>query len=99
MFFPPLCLEAVGFFYHKAPFVSRVKNAFEGDRIPISSIFTLSTRRVNEFLNPDVRLLDHGPRLLPGYLRPGTILIQMEGPAWRTVPLSVSYTIVEDREQ
>ncbi len=76
MFFPPLCLEAVGSFYHKAPFVGRVKNAFEGNRIPIRSIFAVSTRGVNEFLNPDISWLDHGPRLLPGYLRSDTILIR-----------------------
>lgn len=31
MFSPPLCLEAFGFSFHKAPFVGRVKNAFEGN--------------------------------------------------------------------
>jgi hypothetical protein len=31
MFSPPQCLEAMGFFYHKAPFVGRVKNTFEGN--------------------------------------------------------------------
>ena len=63
MFFPPLCLEAFGFCYHKAPFVGRVKNAFEGNRIPITSILTVPTLGVNEFLNPDVSWLDHGPLL------------------------------------
>ena len=49
MFFPPLCLEAFGFSFHKAPFVGRVKNAFEGNQIP-RSILTVSALGVNEFL-------------------------------------------------
>ena len=65
MFFPPLCLEAFGFCCHEAPFVGRVKNAFEGNQMPIESILTVSTLRVNEFLNPDVSWLNHGPLLLP----------------------------------
>jgi len=60
MFSPPLCLEAIGFFYHKAPFVGRVKNAFESNRIPIRSILTASTLRGNEFLHPDVSCLNQG---------------------------------------
>jgi hypothetical protein len=59
MFFPPLCIEAFGFCCHKAPFVGRVKNAFEGNQILIS-ILTVSTLGVNEFLNPDVSWLNMG---------------------------------------
>ena len=65
MFFPPLCFEAVGFFCHKAPFVGQVKNTFERHRITTRSILTEATPGVNEFLNPDVNWLNHGPLLLP----------------------------------
>ncbi len=61
MFSPPTMFEAIGFFYHKAPFVGRVKNTFEGNRISITSILTVSTLRVNDFFNPDVSWLNHGP--------------------------------------
>ncbi len=50
MLFRILCFEAVVFSYHKAPFVSRLNTAFEGNRIPIEFIVPLSTPRVNEFL-------------------------------------------------
>ncbi len=60
MFFPPTMFEAIGFFYHKAPFVGRVKNTFEGNRISIRSILTVSTLRVNEYFNPDVTWLNQG---------------------------------------
>lgn|GEM_PF-7127940 len=49
MFSPPLCIEAFGFSFHKAPFVGRVKNAFEGNYMP-RSILTVSALGVNEFL-------------------------------------------------
>ena len=46
--------------------------------MPMKTIIALSTLGVNEFLNPDVTWLDLGPFLLPGCLKPDTILILME---------------------
>jgi hypothetical protein len=66
MFFLPLRFEAVGFSYHKAPLVGRVKNAFEGNRISIKSVLIMSTLGVNEFVNPDVSRLDHRPQRVHG---------------------------------
>jgi hypothetical protein len=77
MFFPPQCLEAMGFFCHKAPFVGRVKNAFEDNRIPIRSILTVSTPRVNEFLNP-MSVAQPWAAPLPDYLRPAQFSYKKE---------------------